>query len=520
MKILNKISVVILVVASVLGLAVLVNAAATAIDLAAAEGFAVLGGSAVTDSGPNAGIDIIGDVGLHPTGGAAITGLSCSQVTGTIYDNDAGYTGGFDADVSCLTTDLGGVATLQSAKDDLVLAYTDANSQIPDTIIADGGIGGGETLTPGVYSEGDAPDSLTITGALILDGGGDPNAVFVFQTDTTLITAADSSITLTNGAQACNVFWQAGTSATLGTNTTFVGTIMALASITDDGGSTVEGRLLADADDNTVGAVTLNDTSVTVPTCAPSATLTVTKVVTNDDGGTNVVGDFTLLLDGVAITSGVATTTAVGTLTISETGPAGYDATFSGDCDAGGDITMTDGNSYTCTITNNDEEVEEEEEDSGSRSSSRRRDVSPTLHVIKRVINGNVGTAVASDFTVFVREDGDNVSGSPASGRSSPGRSYELSPGTYVVSETANPLYVQSFSGDCDVNGVVTLSDGDDETCTITNTYAPVVPSLPNTGIPSEEKQTPWDSSLMGGVFIVALVLLGVIVHMRRGARH
>jgi type VI secretion system secreted protein VgrG len=519
MKSFNKISVVILVVASVLGLSVLVKAAATAVDLGTAEDFAVLAGAAVTDSNPAAGIDIIGDVGLSPTGGASITGLSCSQVTGTIYDTDAGYTGGFDANTTCLITDAG---LLTTAKSDLSLAYNDADGQTPDTLIDDGDIGGGETLTPGVYSEDGTPDSLAVTGALILDGGGDPDAVFVFQTDSTLITSAGSEITLTNGAQACNVFWQVGSSATLGVGSIFVGTIMAAVSITDDGDSVIEGRLLADANDldaDSTGAVTLNNTTITVPTCATSATLTVTKVVVNDDDGTSAVGDFSLFLDGVVITSGVATTTSVGTFTISETGPAGYDATFTGDCAADGTIIMTDGNTYTCTLTNDDEE-----DDSGGGSSSgssrRQTSASPTLRVIKRVVNGSVGTATSSDFTVFVREDGDDVSGSPAAGRESPGRSYTLSPGTYVVSETANPSYIQSFSGDCNANGVVTLSDGDDETCTITNTYVPVVPLLPNTGFPSEGKHIPWNGSLMGGAFIAALAVLGVSMYLRRGTHH
>lgn len=512
MKIFNKILIIIIAVACLGGLTVLVKAAASAIDLATAEDFAVLAGSAITDSNPDAGIDIVGDVGLSPTGGASITGLTCTQVTGTIYDTDAGYAGGG----GCLITDAG---LLTTAKDDLALAYIDANSQTPDILIGDGDIGGGETLTPGVYSEDSTPDSLAISGALILDGGGDPNAVFVFQTDTTLITGAGSEIILTNGTQACNVFWQVGTSATLGTNSTFVGTIMALASITDNGGSTVEGRLLADADDNTAGAVTLNDTTVTVPACAPSATLTITKVVMNDDSGTSVVGDFTLLLDGVAITSGVATTTSIGSFTVTETGPAGYDGTFGGDCDADGDITMTDGNTYTCTLTNDDEEVEAEEDDSGGSSSGsrRRQDSSATLRVIKRVVNVGGGTATSSDFTVFVREDGENVSGSPASGRAAPGRSYTLSPGTYIVSETANPSYAQSFSGDCNANGVVTLSEDDDETCTITNTYASVIPTLPNTGFPQQERNVLWSSLALA---CAALAVFGIVSGLRRGFNH
>lgn len=292
MKILNKIKFVLILIVLWIPAVVLtytffttppyVFAIATALDLGSAEDFAVLAGAAVSDANPIG--TITGDVGLSPTGGASITGLSCSQVTGSIYDTDGGYTGGFDADTGCLVTNPG---LLTTAKSDLSLAYNDANGQTPDTLIDDGDIGGGETLTPGVYSEDSTPDSLAVTGNLTLDGGGDANAVFIFQSDSTLVTSAGSQITLTNGAQACNVYWQVGSSATLGVGSSFVGTIMAAVSITDNGGSTVQGRLLADADNtdaDSTGAVSLNNTTIEVPTCAaatptPAPTSTTTTSV-------------------------------------------------------------------------------------------------------------------------------------------------------------------------------------------------------------------------------------------------
>ncbi|MDP9249225.1 MAG: ice-binding family protein, partial [bacterium] len=293
MKKFNRVSIIVLALVFTIGLAGLVRAtlAPGTVDLGTADNFAVLAGSAITDSAVDAGIDIIGDVGLHPTGGASITGLTCAQITGTLYDNNAGYAGGG----GCLITDLGGVATLQPAKDDLVAAYTFAAAQIalPDVPTELGGT----TKSPGVYHS--AAGTFAITGGttLTLDGGGDPDAVFIFKADTTLdTTGAGNSVLLTNGAQACNVFWQVGTSATLDTTTTFVGTIMARASITDAGGSTVVGRLLADADDNTAGAVTLSDTTVTVPSCAPS--LILNKTVDNTGGGTAVDTDWTLTATG------------------------------------------------------------------------------------------------------------------------------------------------------------------------------------------------------------------------------
>ncbi len=94
-----------------------------------------------------------------------------------------------------------------------------------------------------------------------------------------------------------------------------------------------------------------------------------------------------------------------------------------------------------------------------------------TLKIVKVVDNGSSGTAVVSDFNLYVKSSGTNVSGSPAVGASSPGTSYSLSAGTYAVSEDANSSYTQSFSGACDSGGSVTLSSGDNVTCTITNTY-------------------------------------------------
>jgi len=150
----------------------------------------------------------------------------------------------------------------QNAKTDLATAYVNAAGQGPINSIA-GGIIGVSTLSPGVYN---SASSLQLNGPLTLDGGGDPNAVFVFQAATsTLVTASSSSVILTNGTQACNVYWQVGSSATLGTSSNFVGTILAHDSITDDGGSTVNGRFLAMG-----AAVTLNHTTISRPLCAPA----------------------------------------------------------------------------------------------------------------------------------------------------------------------------------------------------------------------------------------------------------
>ena len=115
-------------------------------------------------------------------------------------------------------------------------------------------------LTSGVYAH---DSGMQLTGTVTLDAQGDPAAVFIFKAGSTLITASNSSVELVNGASACNVFWQVGSSATLGTGTTFVGTVLALTSATLGAGSTVEGRILARN-----GAVTLDNNLVAAPSCA------------------------------------------------------------------------------------------------------------------------------------------------------------------------------------------------------------------------------------------------------------
>lgn len=255
-----------------------VSASHSRVDLLTADDFAVLAGSAVTDTGTTA---IEGDVGLSPTGGTAITGLTCAEMTGTIYDTNGGYTGGGGGSTACLETNAG---VLTTAKNDLTTAYNDAAGrtttlQVPTEL-------GGTTLTDGTYDSADG--TFGVTGALTLDGEGNPDAVFIFKMASTLITASSSEVVLINGAQACNVYWQVGSSATLGTSTTLVGNVLAEVSITDDGGSTVDGRLLASS-----GAVTLNNSTVTKQDCAAvssPATATASIESLSSDSSSGSVG--------------------------------------------------------------------------------------------------------------------------------------------------------------------------------------------------------------------------------------
>jgi hypothetical protein len=218
-------------------------AAAGAVPLGTASSFAVLAGAGITNTGPTT---VTGDLGTFPT--TTMTGTASLTVTGTKHAGDA---------------------VTQRAKTDLVTAYKTAAGKGPTSPIA--ADLGGRTLRPGVYN---SASSIGLTGTLTLDGRGNPNATFVFQAGSTLTTASASQVKLVNGAEACNVYWQVGSSATLGTGSSFRGTILALTSITVTTGATVHGRVLARN-----GAVTLDTNTITRSICA-KATSTTGKTTT------------------------------------------------------------------------------------------------------------------------------------------------------------------------------------------------------------------------------------------------
>lgn len=207
-------------------------AAAHGVPLGTAGRFAVLAGSGITNTGPTT---VTGDLGTYPT--TTMTGTGSLTIHGT---NQAGD------------------AVTQQAKKDLVTAYNTAAGEGPTSpISADLG---GQNLSPGVYNSG---SSIGLTGTLTLDAHGKSNATFVFQAGSTLTTASSSAVKLVNGARACNVYWQVGSSATLGTGSSFRGSILAHDTITVTTGVTVLGRVLARN-----GAVTLDTDTINRSMCA------------------------------------------------------------------------------------------------------------------------------------------------------------------------------------------------------------------------------------------------------------
>lgn len=350
--------------------------------------FAVIAKTTITDVPSSS---ITGNIGVSGGTGFAIK-PSCSELTGTskIYDVDGTYAGGFDSNISCLMAGPGANKTLvDNAVLDMGTAYGDAAGRtLPDGIDLGAGVSdkdiGGLTFAPGLYKWS---NSVLINSDVTLSGGASDVWIFQIAGDLTVDSKGTIplgvKVILSGGAQASNIFWQVGggTGATLGTYSTFDGTILSAKQVVLLTGAVLNGRALADSQ------VVLQQNTI---------------------------------------------------------------------------------NSSPVSLA--------------------------TLHVIKLVVNVS-HTAVPSDFSIHIKNGGVDVSGSPTAGTSSPGTSYSLPAGSYVVSENVNSLYTQSFSGTgCDSSGNVTLLAGDNKTCTIVNTDIPIAPSGP-----------------IGGSYAMIVPLIGIL---------
>jgi hypothetical protein len=299
------------VILSLFFLASALNASAQAPNLQTAGNFAVLAGGGIVSA--DAGTTIVGNVGSSPT--PTVTGLLATQVTGTLYPA---------AD-----------AVLTTAQTDLTAAYVDAAGR-PSCTALTGALGTGTnaTLGPGLYCFSSA---ALLNGTLTLTGGS--TDVWIFQIGTSLTTATGATVAFAGGASSCNVYWQVGSSATIQTGNNFAGNIMALASITLNGGN-LAGRALARN-----GAITISGKETIVSSCSSGTTGVPTVVVSPVDSsivcgaaGSTITKTAVVLSNGLPVAgttvtftitgpdsgqSGTALTDATGTATFAITAPAG-----------------------------------------------------------------------------------------------------------------------------------------------------------------------------------------------------
>jgi hypothetical protein len=314
--------------------------AQTAPPLGEAGSFAVLGASTVTNTGPTI---VTGDLGLSP--GTAVTGFPPGTlVGGSIHAADA---------------------LAAQAQNDATTAYNDLADQACTTTYGPVTDVGGMTLLPGVYC---FESSAAVTGTLTLNAQGNPNAVFVFKTGSTFITASGASVLVINGGQNCNVFWQVGSSATLGTTSTVRGTIIALASITLNTGATLSGRAIARTaavtlDSNAVGGCAAGPVAETIVTGAggglfpPDTTFNGVPIVGLEFGyGVNIasttLGQFSTVLLGPVV-GGVQQRIIITGEATSGQRTAANVAVLSGTVtvDLGGGAPPTPGVPFTATVT-------------------------------------------------------------------------------------------------------------------------------------------------------------------------
>lgn len=213
------------------------------VNLRSTAGFVILAGSLISNVPTSA---VTGNIGLSPAARSFITGFGLTEVTGSIFAAD---------DVS----PAGVPAMLTAAKGDLTTAYNDAAGRTATDIVLLAGNLGGYTLTPGLYK---STGSLELSsGTLTFDAKGNANAVFIIQIASTLNVTSGRAMVLSGNAKASNIFWQVGTSATLGTTSVFKGTIMADQSISLNTGVSLEGRLMA-----RIGEVTIAGGTLVLPT--------------------------------------------------------------------------------------------------------------------------------------------------------------------------------------------------------------------------------------------------------------
>lgn len=231
--------------------------AATVVNLGTAADFAVLAKSGVSNTGIST--NILGNLGVSPIASTAITGFDLTMDASGEFATSPRVTGNvFAANYASPTP-----ANLGTAVSNMEAAYTDAAGRTnPDSLNLAGGNLNGQTFAAGLHKWASA---VTITSSITLDGGGDSNAVWIFQIDNRLNMASGAQVLLSNGAAANNIFWQTAEGATFGTTSHFEGNLLTATDVSVMTGATMNARLLAQT------AVTLDSNSIVTPVPESSA---------------------------------------------------------------------------------------------------------------------------------------------------------------------------------------------------------------------------------------------------------
>jgi len=393
----------------------------------------------------------------------------------------------------------------------------------------------GQVLTSGAYNTAGGAFLLTGGGSVTFDGQNDPNSVFVIQAGSTFTSSTNSTMNLINGAQACNIFWAVGSSATLAGGSNFFGHIYAQTSITLVTGATVHGNLLA-----RTGSVTLDTNTIVNDNCAPAVAIMPAPVQTSSITSVSPANCVTTGITPIVI-NGIFST-PVTNITVNNKALASGSWTQTG-------TTVTVNTVISSAVPSVIQIYNGQAPVLGVQSFTCIPAVvvvpTPTpiptvppvitpgmIHVVKNVVNGYGGTAVASDFTLTLRHHGVDVLGSPDVGMSTPGRTYTLAPGTYVLGEVDNPMfanYISSFNIVGQNTNFINLKSGDNLTIIETNTQLPILSSVvtppvivptvpPVTGGKLPKTGSPWYNMLL---FSAGLVLLGGVVALfGRNARN
>ena len=354
MKKFNKkilLSVAILFIAGLFGSIVVFAASPATVNLGTAGNFAILSKTGITNVPTSI---ITGNVGSSPISGASI-GVTCAEVTGTIYSTNA------SGPLPCRIV---GPSVLTTAVSNMEAAYTDAATRTPATGV-ELNIGGGtvttQTLAPGLYTW---TTPVSITGDLTLSGGA--TDIWIFQVTGTLSIDAGKSILLSGGALPENIFWQTTQTVNLMAGSHFEGNILSQTDIAMRSGATLDGRALAQTEVTLIANTIVIPTTPTPPT---TATIHVIKTVLNDDGRSKTASDFTINVTGTSVSDpsfsgeedpGTTITLDAGAYSIDETDDSDYTKSLSTDCSG----TIALGEDKTCTITNND--IAEESSGGGS----------------------------------------------------------------------------------------------------------------------------------------------------------